>query len=198
MAQLTCRFALLSLVFMLLGGCAKSNLQQTTLSLVYHQMEPVTKKAPGSARPVGSVEVVDGRSDQGVVGSRHAESDGSEASILASGDVRQWIRDAALTMLDGMGVESDSGSGPTLRLTLDEISVREDVFVNATYDGYVTVQAELLVRDRVAWSGVHQGFAENYGRAGSQENYAETLNHALDKALGSLLTSPGFLNELSR
>jgi hypothetical protein len=37
-----------------------------------------------------------------------------------------------------------------------------------------------------------EGSSENYGYAGSIENYQETLNHALDRAAMRAFSAPGF------
>jgi len=42
------------------------------------------------------------------------------------------------------------------------------------------------------WKDSLDGFVENYGDAGTAENYQETLNHALDRAMIRLLNSPDF------
>jgi hypothetical protein len=42
------------------------------------------------------------------------------------------------------------------------------------------------------WSERAEGSSENYGYAGSIENYQETLNQALDRAAMRALSSPGF------
>jgi hypothetical protein len=37
-----------------------------------------------------------------------------------------------------------------------------------------------------------EGASENYGYSGTTDNYQETLNHALDRAMIRLLSDPGF------
>jgi len=48
------------------------------------------------------------------------------------------------------------------------------------------------------WSANKSGFSENYGYAGSAENYRETVNHSLDKALVSMVNDPGFRDALCK
>ena len=117
--------------------------------------------------------------------------------IRVMGDVAAWLRNAATTTLSDAGIQTGGSSGLTLRLTLEEVSIREDVFVNATFDGFVTVRAALLSGDQRLWSASHRGSAENYGEAGSDVNYAETINHALDRALQNLFNRSAFFDALA-
>jgi hypothetical protein len=41
-----------------------------------------------------------------------------------------------------------------------------------------------------------EGFAENYGRAGKEVNYQETVNHALDRTVATMFSTMGFVDAL--
>jgi hypothetical protein len=57
----------------------------------------------------------------------------------------------------------------------------------------MTITAALVnASGRTCWQESFNSSAENYGYAGSVENYQETLNHALDRAMIRVLSSSGF------
>jgi hypothetical protein len=60
------------------------------------------------------------------------------------------------------------------------------------YEGTVSLSGEIVGAGKSAWKGMSSGKAENYGYAGSVENYQETLNHALDRAIIDLLNDREF------
>ena len=82
--------------------------------------------------------------------------------------------------------------GPTLRLTIDQISTSENVLHRSGYEGRIVMSAELTKGGTSCWKDRLDGFAENYGYAGSIENYQETLNHALDRAMIRMMSSSEF------
>jgi hypothetical protein len=82
---------------------------------------------------------------------------------------------------------------PVLRLSIDDISTSENVLHRSGYEGHMAVTAELMNSGgRSCWRESFNSSAENYGYAGSVENYQETLNHALDRAMIRLLSNSGF------
>ena len=69
----------------------------------------------------------------------------------------------------------------------------ENVARRSGYEGRIVMTAEL--RDRGGnrcWQDKTEGASENYGYSGTAENYQETLNHALDRAMIRLFNDPGF------
>ncbi|MGQ0505272.1 MAG: hypothetical protein ACT4TC_08105 [Myxococcaceae bacterium] len=57
-------------------------------------------------------------------------------------------------------------------------------FVSGVEEGHGSAQP--------CWKGLTEGFAENYGRPDNAENFSETLNHALDRAVSKLLMTEDF------
>src|SRR5205085_12574589 len=81
----------------------------------------------------------------------------------------------------------------TLRLTIDQINTTENVLHRSGYDGRIVMSADLVGGNGTScWKDRLDGFAETYGYAGSAENYRETLNHALDRAMIRMLNAPDF------
>ena len=98
----------------------------------------------------------------------------------------------ATDTLKRAGASVGKTSAATLRLTIDQISTTENVLHRSGYEGRIVMSAELVRNGPSCWKDRLDGFAENYGYAGSAENYQETLNHALDRAMIRLLGSSDF------
>jgi hypothetical protein len=83
---------------------------------------------------------------------------------------------------------------------LVRLQVDEKVFVNAQYDGVVELDVTVAKpgSEAACWTGRVKGSAENYGEAGKAVNYAETMDHALDRALVSLLREQAFTDASCR
>jgi len=111
---------------------------------------------------------------------------------LHPSDVAAWVRSGATDTLKRAGASVGKTSAATLRLTIDQISTTENVLHRSGYEGRIVMSAELVRSGASCWKDRLDGFAENYGYAGSAENYQETLNHALDRAMIRLLGSPDF------
>jgi hypothetical protein len=145
-----------------------------------------------SAQTCGSVsrvDVIDARTNK-TLGSRYLqEKKSATADVTASGDVAAWVKSGAEAALKQSGGAMTS-SGPVLRLRVTDIKTDESVYHRAEFDGRVTLAAEVVsAGGRTCWHDSVEGFAENYGYAGSTENYQETLNHALDRAMIRILGS---------
>lgn len=111
-----------------------------------------------------------------------------------TGDAEAWLRAGVESALRAASIEQ-AASGRTITVELVSITTDESVYRQAEYDGKV------VVRGRVSgagadWSAAKDGFAENYGRPGTDLNYQETVNHALDRALAALVNDSGFTGAL--
>ncbi|HSP34888.1 MAG TPA: hypothetical protein VLU46_11275, partial [Thermoanaerobaculia bacterium] len=129
-----------------------------------------------------------------VIGTRYLqEKQSTRADVTATGDVAAWVNAGADAALHKTGIVAGSGRGPSLRLTVDNIKTDESVYHRATYNGRVALTGELVSPSGGScWKDSVEGSSENYGYAGSAENYQETLNHALDRAMIRILGSGSF------
>lgn len=195
-----CLFALTlaALVAGGLAGCAPSDLAPYTFAASYRFMgSPADYSVAPDCAAYAELEVRDGRTEGNVVGVRYLEEGGSRYDVMLDGDVEAWLRQAAEQALAEAGVRRDAGSGHTVTVTLERIATDESVYRRAEYDA--TVQISTAVSGGGAdWSGNQKGFAENYGYAGSAENYQETVNHALDRALADAMNDSGFTEALCK
>ncbi|HEY8181956.1 MAG TPA: hypothetical protein VII32_06920 [Thermoanaerobaculia bacterium] len=141
---------------------------------------------------IGDVRVTDARSDK-TIGKRYLENKSAEsAAVTTTSDVAGWVQGGAEDALRRAGANVGKSGAPTLRLTVDQISTTENVLHRSGYEGRVVMTAELTRGGTSCWKDRLDGFAENYGYAGSIENYQETLNHALDRAMIRMLGSSEF------
>lgn len=186
--------ALLALVP--LTGCAPSSLQPHTFPAAYQFMgSPGDYSAAPDCAAYAELVTEDGRSDMERVGVRYLEEGGTRHDVGMSGDVEAWLRSAAEEALRQAAIEQSGGSGHTVTVSLESITTDEAVYRRAEYDGKVVIQVSVS-GGGASWSATKDGFAENYGYAGSDVNYQETVNHALDKALAATVSDSGFVDAL--
>ncbi|HUJ13645.1 MAG TPA: hypothetical protein VL284_07625 [Thermoanaerobaculia bacterium] len=142
---------------------------------------------------LSSVEVRDARSDA-AIGKRFVEGkDSPSAAVTTASDVAAWVRTGALDALRRSGAATTKSGAPGLRISVDDMNTSENVLHRSGYEGRITITAELMgANGRSCWRERFDGAAENYGYSGSVENYQETLNHALDRAMIRLLSSTSF------
>ena len=179
-----------------LFACSSPSITPVTVPLQYKTMvTPTEFPSAQSCAVVSRIDVADSRSDTATLGKRYLqERTSTTAPVTSSGDVAAWLRTGIEAALKQGGVAM-SGSGPALRVRLDSIKTDESVYRRAQYSGRVSMTAELVSSSgRSCWHDSVEGYSENYGYAGSAENYRETLNHALDRAMIRLLGSSGFKN----
>ena len=141
---------------------------------------------------LSKVEVTDARSEKNI-GTRFVEGKTSSgAPVTASTDVAEWVRAGVDNALHHSNVASDKASAPTLAVTIEQITTSENVLHRSGYEGHMTLTFELRNGGKSCWKDRVDGSAENYGYAGSIENYQETLNHALDRAVTRAFNNPEF------
>jgi hypothetical protein len=180
----------LALIGLAAAACAPSLLSPTTFSADYTMMGSIGdfSTAPECAT-YGELEVVT-PPDLDKVGVRYLEEGDRRWDVGMTGDAEAWLRAGVESALRAASIEQ-SDSGPTVTVELVSITTDESVYRKAEYDGKVAI------RGRVGgWSATKDGFAENYGNPGSNTNYQETVNHALDRALAALVNDSGFTGAL--
>jgi hypothetical protein len=174
------------------AGCSTpTSVQPLSIPLAY---KPMADARDYSALPacaaVADVQAVDARSEK-VIGRRSIEGNATAvAPVRTTGDMAAWARTAATETLKRSRV-TVGGTGAIFRVTIEQIRTNENVLHRSGYDAQILVSARLSRGGSVCWQGRAEGKAENYGYSGSVENYQETLNHALDRAMIQLLTRPG-------
>ncbi len=145
-----------------------------------------------SCSAISDLRVTDARSDK-TIGKRFLENKSApSAAVTTISDVADWVRSGAEDALRRAGASVGKSGAPTLRLTVDQINTSENVLHRSGYEGRIVMTAELTKGGTSCWKDRLDGFAENYGYAGSIQNYQETLNHALDRAMIRMISSSEF------
>lgn len=186
--------ALIGLAAVVAAACAPSTLSPTTFSADYTMMGSIGdySTAPDCAT-YGQLEVTS-PADLSKVGVRYLEEGSERWDVGMTGDAEAWLRAAVESALRAASIEQ-AASGRTITVELVSITTDESVYRQAEYDGKVAIRGRVS-GGGADWSANKDGFAENYGSPGSNTNYQETVNHALDKALAALVNDSGFTGAL--
>jgi hypothetical protein len=177
------------------AGCTAipTSLNPTAIPLQY-QMVASPGEFPNvpACAALSGVQVSDARLDK-TIGKRYVETNPSiTAPVTASSDVAEWVKAGASAAAQRVGISQKIGA-PVLRLSVRQIITSENVARRSGYEGRIVLSAELVRRGGgVCWQDRTEGASENYGYSGATDNYQETLNHALDRAMIRLLGDPGF------
>jgi hypothetical protein len=179
-------------------ACAGQLQGATTFQVAYYPQLTVPPPVPTCSGPI-SVVVTDVRKNPSEAGQRFAENQPTVVyPILMTGDAAAYV---------GAGLEAgfkragSPGLGQTpnrLAVWLVQLRLEEKTFYNAEFSAGVGLEvADYLENSQTpCWKGQVTGTGTNYGRAGNPENYQETLNRALEKAVSNLLAEKGFLDAL--
>lgn len=147
---------------------------------------------------IRQVAIKDTRPDPGLVGDRARDDLPQPYPLRMVGDSGAWAQTVIETMARSAGYAvGDAPQYPTLQVTLRNIELHERVFSNADYTSRVVIEgAVLLPNGQTCFANTFEGDARNYGRAASDENYQQTINHALEKAVVSMLDNTGIRDGL--
>lgn len=121
------------------------------------------------------MDVEDIRDDK-AIGKRYVQDKpGAVASVTASNDIAAWAKEGFETTLTKAGAPVGT-KGSILHVRIEMITTNENVLHRAGYDGRIALALELLPAGGgpACWSDLVEGSSENYGYAGSIENYQES------------------------
>lgn len=182
---------LCSAIFVL-SGCAATSLSPTSIALRYHPTEQPSATPPvHTCAALMQLKLEDARTVKDP-GRRALERNPEIAQpIYLAADPMPWFKQAVDLHFKRAGLLTNAADKPSGVMKLEQIQMSETVLVRADYNGRVTLSLDLMApaTGRTCWSARVTGFAENAGYAGNSENYNETLNQALDKALIQLLST---------
>lgn len=182
-----------SVGLIILCSCAASSVAPIAVPLTYKPMaNPAEFPAVHDCARISRVDVEDRRNEKSLGVRFLQEKQDQHAVVTASSDVAAWVQSGAEASLRQAGVTP--GTGPVLHLLIDSIKTAESVYHRAEFTARISITAQVAGPSSVCWTGSAEGISENYGYAGSAENYQETLNHALDRAVIRLLESTEFQN----
>jgi hypothetical protein len=192
-------FIALCVAMLVVIGCGvdASQISAYSFSGGYVMQEETVPDAPAGAQ-VGSIVVKDTRENGDVIGQRYSEEDTSlKYDITYLDDTTSWAAAGATRILGDAGVGLDSGAS-TLELTITRLHVEVSIFSQGEFDGAVTLTAVLRgANGSECWRGNTNGEASNWGDPSNPLNYQETMSHALDRAMISLLNNAAFTKALT-
>jgi len=162
-----------------------------SIPLHYQTMaDPDEYDRVGECAALSDIRVTDARTDK-TIGKRFIQGVHEPwADVTTDSNVAEWVTSGAVEGLKHSGVAVAIVDKPVLHISIEQVSTKENVFFAGGYEGRVVLSAELSdAKGKSCWQGRAEGTADNYGYAGRVDNYQETLNHALDRAVISLLSS---------
>ena len=174
------------------GGCRVSNLKPISFPADY---EPMQSGFEITAAPACAVfrelTVVDDRPEGSADGVRTIQAREGQSDIFMDGDVEAWFQAGVARGMVKSHFPQDPSAGLDLTVKLAAIQIEEVAYRNSTFEGRVIVDIELSRTGSggSVWSHRTDGSAQNYGRPGKTENYQETVNHALDRAVMSAVNN---------
>lgn len=189
---------MLIVIASLISSCAQKSIGPTSFSPLYKsQLDAEDVVVVRQCAAVSRLNVshdLKGR----VVGKRTLESrTAPPQNITIEGDLPAWIKASAQTMFQKASLKTGVANAPSLTLTLHELQINENVYVNAGYNARVILDASVFSTDgKECWTARKTGFAQNYGKHGSAEAYRETADHALDRAIMSIAADASFQEAL--
>ena len=186
---------LVPLIFIVIACSTPSTVAPVSFPLQY-KMVATAAEFPtlSSCAGVSKVEVEDAR-DSKTLGKRSIEGNATaSADVTTTTSVTDWVRTGFEQALTRSGAATNKAGGPTLHVRIEQIRTIENVLHRAGYEGHLGLSAQLVpARGGAAcWKGSADSQGENYGYPGSAENYNETLNHALDRAIIKLIGASDF------
>ena len=187
------KMSIVAVVLVIVACSTPSTVAPLTIPLQYKTMaSPAEFPTLPPCAALSKTDVRDAR-DEKTLGKRFVEGKNAPAAMVTTtSDVPAWVTAGVESAVKRTGVAMKAGA-PVLVITLGQITTSENVLHRAGYEAHVSIDAELRSAGGAAcWKGHADGSAENYGYAGSIENYQETLNHALDRAVIRILGAPEF------
>lgn len=180
------------LLFLFATACiSPMRVEPISIPLQYQTMAEADEyERVSECAALSDIRVTDARTDK-TLGKRFIQGVAEPwADITTDSNVAEWVTSGAVEGLKHSGVGVAIAEKPVLHISIEQVIAKENVFFAGGYEGRVVLSAELSdLKGKSCWQGRAEGTSDNYGYAGSIDNYQETLNHALDRAVISLLSS---------
>ena len=161
------------------------------------QYEPQGGKfdAVPACASIRAVRTFDARADSGA-GKRVLEADPTQqGSISMDGDARAMLYQAAYHAFELAALPVNRQSKTELKLSLVSVRIVEKAGgALSGYDGDLVLDAAVMdaATHQAIWEARKSGHGHNAGAVGSEVNFQETVNRALEDALGALLRDGEF------
>jgi hypothetical protein len=188
-----------ALLFVFAATASARNLTPTTFLASYRMMEETGEVVPiRSCAAASDLKIVDARTESADGRRFLEEKPDVEQPITMNGDIAAWVRSGVDALSRHALLRFGSTGKPTVDIRVESVWIEESVYRRAEFDGRVVLEVTVSPAQggQPCWSERVDGFAENYGYAGKEENYQETINHALDRAILKAFSASGFADAL--
>ena len=186
------RLSLAFLLFMLVAfSCKVTRLTPVTFPPEYSPQEGSARfSVAPSCATYRNLTISDARTEMSVVGIRTLQEGPGEEPVVLDGDGLGWLR-AVWSGPSAAEIVQSTLSRWELQVALASIRLEEVAFRNSEYEGRVILEVDVteFSSGQPIWSQRYDGSSQNYGRPGSAENFRETMNHALDRAMIEMVTT---------
>jgi len=187
--------ALLGLVSTAARG---KELQPTSFPAKYSmELDPGDISTVKACAIAGPVTIHDSRDDTPVGERAREKTPTVRHPIKMTGDAAEWVRAGFNELARQSAFQNGVAGKPDVTVALADVRIVEMVYRMAEYHGRVVLDISVIAPGGGScWSERVEGFAENYGRAGKEVNYQETVNHALDRAFAKTFGTLAFVDAL--
>lgn len=173
-------------------GCATNSFGPRQFTARYARENTPAHDAPQCAG-FSRISVRDARSEPKVVGDRSREGAEATQPLTMNGDAAAWVKEGLESQARASQFLVGSPQHLALDVAINSIDLHEKIFQNAEYDARIVVEVSIAgTNGQTCLKATFEGAGRNYGSEGSTENYAQTLNRALDAAAGSMFDNAAF------
>ena len=192
------RVLVLGAVAALAGACVTASppFGSTTFTPAYFEVGSTASAVPQCAA-VAALTVADPRPEPLKVGRRFHESRPQDKfAIRATSEPAAWVKAGLVEAFRSAALPSNVAGKGAVQATIAALDIEEKSAFNSTFKARLVLDVTVSApgTNQPCWAGRVEGTSENYGEAGKDQNYIETLNHALDRASVALFMEKGFLD----
>ncbi|WP_199243325.1 hypothetical protein [Vitiosangium sp. GDMCC 1.1324] len=181
------------------AACAGSRQGATAFEASYRPSETLPPMSlPTCAGPV-QVAVSEGRKEPSIiVGQRFSEEAPNETYPIQMKGVVPYVQKGLERAFRRAGHQPAGSGVAKLDVAVTQFFLEEKMYYNSSFTGRVDLESAFTLpgSSQPCWTGRVSGIGENYGVAGSPENYQETFSAAMDRAAAQLFEAPGFADAL--
>lgn len=166
-----------------------------TFAPAYFEVGSTASAVPACAA-VSSLTVTDPRPEPLKVGRRfHEDRPQDKYAIRATTEPALWVKAGLTEAFKSTALPIVAGKSAVVA-SIAALEIDEKSSFNSTFKARVVLDVTVLQpgTNQPCWAGRVEGMAENYGEAGKDQNYIETMNHALDRAAVALFLEKGFVD----
>jgi hypothetical protein len=188
---------LLAVPVVLAVSCVRASAPfgSATFTPAYFEVGSTGSAVPACAA-IATLTVTDSRAEPLKVGRRfHEDRPQDKYAIRATSEPAAWVKAGLTEAFKGSALPTVAGKAG-VQVTIAALDLDEKSSFNSTFKARVVLDVTVTKpgTSEACWAGRVEGQAENYGEAGKDQNYIETMNHAMDRASVALFMEKGFVD----